>query len=160
MIEWHIEKRKISDLKTYTKNPRFLTRDQEAHLTISLDKFGIIDKPFINLDGTIIGGHQRINVLKKLEHDVIEVNVPSRPLTDKEVQELNIRHNKNTGDWDFDCLANAWEVTDLLDWGFSEEELTGDFDMKKEIDSIVAPEEDKKDKNKVTCPSCGHSFDK
>jgi hypothetical protein len=56
---WHIEKRKISELKDYGKNPRILKEDQEIHLRISLEKFGIIDKPIINLDNTIIGGHQR-----------------------------------------------------------------------------------------------------
>ena len=44
-------------------------------------------------------------------------------LTDKEVEELNIRLNKNTGNWDFDALANRFEVPDLLEWGFDEREL-------------------------------------
>ena len=42
----------------------------------------------------------------------------------KHVEELNIRLNKNTGEWDWDILANDWEVDDLLAWGFTEEELS------------------------------------
>ena len=33
--------------------------------------------------------------------------------------------NKNTGDWDFDILANSWDATDLIDWGFTIDELVG-----------------------------------
>jgi DNA modification methylase len=120
-IEWHIEKRKVSDLKAYHKNPRRLTKDQAAHLKTSLDKFGLIDKPCINLDNTVIGGHQRLNVWGR---DEIEVNVPNRMLEDKEVEECNIRLNRNTGEWDFDVLANEWETADLIDWGFTLDELS------------------------------------
>jgi len=99
-IEWHIEKRKISELKDYSKNPRTLSKDQEAHLRQSLTKFGLIDKPIINTDNTIIGGHQRKRTLKKMGLKEIEVNVPSRPLDEKEIEELNIRLNKNTGSFE------------------------------------------------------------
>ena len=54
----------------------------------------------------------------------IDVRVPSRTLTDREVEELNIRLNKNTGSFDFDILANNFEVDDLLDWGFEPFELS------------------------------------
>jgi len=60
----------------------------------------------------------------------VECWYPSRLLTDKEVEELNIRLNKNTGNWDFDALANGFEVPDLLEWGFDERELQlGGFDL-------------------------------
>jgi ParB-like chromosome segregation protein Spo0J len=154
MIKWHLEKRKIKDLKPYSKNPRQLTKDQEAHLTVSLDKFGIIDHPFINLDNTIIGGHQRIHVLKKLGFKEIDVNVPERMLADKEVEEINLRHNKNTGEFDFDCLANMWEVEDLLKWGFTEGELGGLAVMPEEVEE----KEEKGGKAKKCCPKCGHEF--
>ena len=49
--------------------------------------------------------------------------VPSRLLTQKEVEELNIRLNKNGGEFDFDMLANEWNIDDLAQWGFSHEEL-------------------------------------
>ena len=43
---------------------------------------------------------------------------------DKE-RELNVRLNKNTGDWDFDLLANHFDIDELIDWGFDNKELTG-----------------------------------
>jgi len=55
------------------------------------------------------------------------VRVPERELTEREAEELAIRLNKNTGDWDFDALANNFELDDLLDWGFDKKEL--DIDL-------------------------------
>jgi len=49
--------------------------------------------------------------------------VPNRKLTDKEFKEYNVRSNKNSGSWDFDILANSFELPDLLEWGFEEKEL-------------------------------------
>ena len=53
----------------------------------------------------------------------MDVYVPDTPLTEEEVQELNIRLNKNVGNWDFDVLGNSWDPNDLVDWGFSMEDL-------------------------------------
>ena len=41
---------------------------------------------------------------------------------DKE-RELNIRLNKNVGEFDYDILANMFDVGDLTAWGFSEKDL-------------------------------------
>ena len=135
-ITWHLEKRKLKDLQAYYKNPRRLTDKQWEHLRTSLDKFGLIDRPCINANGTIIGGHQRINVMMKDGEEEIEVMVPDRLLDNAEVEELNIRLNKNTGEWDFDILANEWDQDDLLSWGFDATE----FDLG-EIDVIETDEE-------------------
>lgn len=140
MIKWHLETRKISSLKNHSKNPRRLTEEQFKHLSTSLQKFGLIDKPIINPNGLIIGGHQRKNVLYKLGIKEVECWVPSSPLDDKQIDELNVRLNKNTGEWDFDILANEWDVKDLTEWGFTAEELAG-----APITEIDPTEEDEDD---------------
>lgn len=123
MFIWTTEHRKLSELKPYDKNPRTLTQTQAMQLSDSLDRFGLIDKPVINLDGTIIGGHQRIELYAQKGATEIEVWVPDAELSEKEVEELNIRLNRNGGEWDYDCLGNGFEITDLLQWGFLEEDL-------------------------------------
>lgn len=123
MINWKLETRKIKDLREHPRNPRQLKGAQSLHLQKSLETFGVIDKPVITLQNQIIGGHQRLKVLKKMGIKEIECWIPDRDLTDKEVDELCIRLNKNTGEWDFDKLANEWELTDLLEWGFLPEEF-------------------------------------
>lgn len=151
-IHWSLREYKIGDLTDYSKNPRQLTESQYKQLKTSLDKFGMIDKPIVNADNrnTIIGGHQRINVLRKVGAATVTAWVPSRELTEKEVEELNIRLNKNTGEWDFDILANEFEFDDLLSWGFDENELIGfgaDAENAEDLNSgaDAEPEMDKAD---------------
>lgn len=153
MIEWHVEKRKISQLKDYDKNPRRITKEQAEHLKTSLERFGLAERPIINLDNTIIGGHQRRSILKKMGLKEVECNVPDRMLDEKEVEELNIRLNKNSGEFDYDLLANNFEVPDLITYGFDIKELYG---HNVQLES-TEPVEDKKKKLKM-CPSCGHEF--
>ncbi len=122
-MKWILEKRKIRDLYANHKNPRRLSKKDAEQLEKSLDKFGLCEPIVINPDGAIIGGHQRIRVLKKMGHTEVEVYVPDTALSEAEEAELNIRLNKNLGDWDFDVLANCWDASELVEWGFSMEEL-------------------------------------
>lgn len=116
---------RLDELTDYYKNPRSLSEKEFKQLKTSLDKFGMIDKPIVNADSanTIIGGHQRKHVLEASGVTAIECWIPDRELSEREVEELNIRLNKNTGSWDFDTLANEFELDDLLEWGFDKTEL-------------------------------------
>lgn len=128
-MKWKVETRKVDELRDYHKNPRKLSKSEELQLQASLKKYGQIDKIVINHDNVIIGGHQRKRTLKKLGLDEVEVMVPERVLSDDEVEELNIRLNKNNGSWDFDVLANDFKLDDLLKWGFDETELQIDKEL-------------------------------
>lgn len=122
---WHTEKRKIKDLKEHEKNPRKITKDQMEKLKQSLKSFNYVETIVIDLDNTILAGHMRIRALKALGRikEEIEVRVPNRQLTQKEAEEYLIRSNKNSGEWDWERLANEWEIPDLFNWGFTEDEL-------------------------------------
>jgi DNA modification methylase len=135
MRKWHLETRNIEALQEHPKNARSLTKDQAKHLMQSMAKFGLIDKPIITLDGNVIGGHQRLKVLKQLGHEEVECWVCNEELSDSEIDELNIRLNKNTGEWDWDVLANEWNPEDLFNWGFTEEEL-----QFKPIEEVLSEE--------------------
>ena len=157
MISWSLEKRPIKSLTSYPKNARSITKQQDAQLQSSIEKFGLADKPIINQDGTVIGGHQRLRILKRMGHKEVECWVPNKPLEDKQMEELNIRLNKNTGIWDWECLANEWDIMDLLEYGFREEELDGVFKEEGESDEEQKPK--KKKKKLAHCPACGHEFE-
>ncbi|SRR5258706_3719907 len=124
MIKWSLKTFPIKKLKDYHKNPRKLSIEQYDQLKVSLEKFGLIDKPIVTQDGIIIGGHQRKNVLKKAGIKEVECYIPDRELTEKEIEELNIRLNKNTGSFDFDILANQFDLDELCQWGFKLEEFS------------------------------------
>jgi len=141
-VKWKLEKRKLDDICEYIINPRQITHEQGKHLKSSLQKFGQCQPLVINTDNLMIGGHQRLKYLKQLGYKEVEVYVPDRTLEPIEVKELNIRLNKNIGDWDWDMLANAWEAEDLIDWGFSLEDL--------HISSEPEPEDEEKKPKKYT----------
>lgn len=126
--KWTLQKWDINKLIEYPDNPRKITKKQMKHLKNNIEKFGLIDKPIINCDGTIIAGHQRIRVMRQLGHTEIEVMVPDRHLNNAEVQELNFRHNNNGGYNDDDMLSSNYEYIDLMNWGYQyliqEEEAT------------------------------------
>ena len=130
-LTWKLEERKLGDLKPYKKNPRTLNKNQFTHIKESIDKFGLIDRIIINLDNTIIGGHQRRTILVKDNILTCDCWVPSRMLTDKEMEELNIRLNGNHGSFDDDILANLYEMDDLMQWGLDRLEKEEKISNKK-----------------------------
>ena len=141
-----IVNKKIDDLIFAEYNPRQLSKEQFKYLKDSIHRFGLVDPVIINKNkerkNIIIGGHQRTKVAKAMgikQVPCVELNLSY----DKE-KELNIRLNKNTGDWDFDLLANNFDIEELTDWGFDESELKIDlFDEEKDglIDDDEIPEE-------------------
>lgn len=124
-LTWHTEQRKISDLVPFEHNPRRLTELQAKQLQVSLEKFNLVEIPAINTDNVILAGHQRLKIMQLLGRgeEMTDVRVPNRLLTPEEVKEYVVRSNKNTGEWDFDILANTFDPEALQDWGFSKGEL-------------------------------------
>tara|TARA_Y100000004_G_C8895738_1_gene404068 strand:- start:31 stop:1179 length:1149 start_codon:yes stop_codon:yes gene_type:complete len=123
-------------------NPRQLTEEQYQQLKDSITRFGLVDPIIVNQHqdrkNIIVGGHQRTRVAKKLgieEVPCVFVNLPY----EKE-RELNVRLNKNTGGWDYDILADMFELDELIDWGFNEEELVG-FDAEIEVEGNIDDDE-------------------
>lgn len=113
---------KISYLVPADYNPRKLSDKQASDLRASLERFGLADPIVVNVGGGVIGGHQRIKVLADLGIEEADVRVPSRKLNDAEERELNVRLNKNLGDWDWQRLGD-FDRDLLLDAGFEEGEL-------------------------------------
>ena len=150
-MKWHLEARSLASLTPHPKNARQLSKDEAKHLKKSLSKFGLIDKPIITPSGLIIGGHQRINVLREMGHSEIECWVSdTEEWSDRDIDELNIRLNRNTGSWDWDKLANEWNMSDLIEWGFTEQDLQVDvipgLGGEEEQDEELAPPKDPRTK--------------
>lgn len=155
MIEWILVKKKISELKEDPRNPRTLSKKQGKLLQDSLSEYGLADKPIINQDNTIIGGHQRIKILKKMGYKEVECFIPESPLSEEQAKSLNLVLNRVHGDFDYDMLADDWEPEDLINHGFSEQELHLNDEPIEEIEEKQPKEQKKK---QVACPSCGYEF--
>ena len=116
-------------------NPRQLTKDQYKGLRDSIERFGLVDPIIVNKHkdrkNIVVGGHQRIRIAQDLgfkKIPCVEVELDA----DRE-KELNIRLNKNVGEWDYDALANHFDVGELTEWGFTDDELQFYVDEPEEI---------------------------
>jgi len=121
-----IESIKINKLKPAKYNPRQISTKQYNDLKKSIEKFSLVDPIIINKDLTVIGGHQRLKICKELKHTEIDCVVLD--LSKEDERELNIRLNKNTGDFDMDILANEFDIDELTDWGFKHIDLDVNID--------------------------------
>lgn len=139
---------KISELKPAVYNPRKWSEAAIAGLSDSIKQFGLVDPILVNgadnRRNVVIGGHFRLKVATDLGHKEVPVVYLDIPDEAKE-KELNLRLNKNLGDWDYDLLAE-FDESPLADIGFDSEELdtifdlTVDepdtFDLQKELDKL------------------------
>jgi DNA modification methylase len=151
-LSWHTEQRKVSDLIPNENNPRKMSEKQAEELKKSLETFNLAEIPAINTDNKIVAGHMRVATLQLLGRgdETIDVRVPNRKLTDKEYKEYLLRSNQNRGDWDWDLLANNFDINELIGAGFDEElsfmfddvmTLSEDgFDVEKALKEIAVPE--------------------
>lgn len=123
----------INDLKPAAYNPReeLYPGDPEyENIKNSIQEFGYADAIVVNKDLTVIGGHQRLNVLKDLGYSDIEV--AQVDLTKKQEKALNIALNKITGRWDDKKLADLFKDLNADSFKLN---LTGFND--KELSSIL-----------------------
>lgn len=128
-----IVKKNIYELREADYNPRQLTEKQHKDLKSSIEKFGFVDPIIINdnpkRQNVVIGGHQRLKIAREL--GIVDVPCVLLNLSKKEERELNIRLNKNSGGWDWDKLANEFDISELTEWGFKENELLFDTVSKQ-----------------------------
>jgi len=134
-LQWHTEKRKVSELLPYDRNPRQISEKQMHDLQKSLKKFNLVELPAIDADGRVVAGHQRLKALQLLGrgNEKIEVRVPNRKLTEQEYKQYLISSNAISGDWDFEKLKN-FDVELLLGAGLNENELANIWDQTLEIE--------------------------
>ena len=107
----------IADLRTAEYNPRKALKpgDKEYEkIKNSIVEFGYCEPVIVNADMTIIGGHQRVTVLKDLGYEEIECIVISIDKTKEKA--LNIALNKITGEWNKELLADL--IKDLQESDF------------------------------------------
>jgi DNA modification methylase len=131
-------------------NPRKHDSVATEQLKQSIKKFGLVDPIIVNSAsnrfGIIIGGHFRWEVAKELGYKTIPVVYVDIPNLEKE-KELNLRLNKNTGEFDWDLLAK-FDESFLADIGFSSGELDcifdvevpGEFNLGKELEKLSIKE--------------------
>lgn len=114
----------IGQLKPAAYNPRKQLKpgDKEYEkIKNSIQEFGYVEPIIVNYDMTVIGGHQRLNVLKDLGYEEVQCVVVHIE-DEHKVKALNIALNKITGAWNEQLLADL--IVDLQSVDFNVD-LTG-----------------------------------
>ncbi len=128
-----MQKIKINELKAAKYNPRRkLEKTDEAYKRIkaSIEEFGYVDPIIVNYKNmTVIGGHQRLEILKELGYEEIECVVVN--LDEKQEKRLNLSLNKNSGYWDNTKLEELFDELKL-----SEEELFSTGFSMSEVENL------------------------
>ena len=114
---------KISDVKPNPKNPRVIKDDKFKKLVKSIQEFpDMLNKRplivFTDVDGkyVVLGGNMRLKALNELKFKEIPVIIADE-WTEEQKHEFLIKDNVGFGEWDWDSLANEWDVEKLDDWG-------------------------------------------
>lgn len=137
----------INLLKASSYNPRKWSNEAIEQLTKSVKRFGLVDPIICNRasgrENIVIGGHFRLKIANDLGYTTVPVVYLNIPDIEKE-KELNLRLNKNVGEFDLDLLAE-FDESFLADIGFTSEELDDifpaeenleQFDLNKELNKL------------------------
>lgn len=171
-----VEKRLI-DLNPAEYNPRIpLKPGMPAYekLRRSIEDFGAVEPIIWNQrTDTVVGGHQRLQVLTDIAIDKGEIETATTDvvvvdLPKKKEKALNLALNKITGSWDEALLGQLLSELDgpeLELTGFENFEIeayTGDLDASalftpkdpEPVSEVVAAKP-----RTITCPHCGQEFE-
>ena len=143
----------VGELKPAAYNPRKKLKagDKEYEkIKNSIQEFGYVEPVIVNYDMTVIGGHQRLTVLKDLGYTEVQC-VVVRIEDENKVKALNVALNKITGAWDEQLLADllvdlktkdfntdftgfeAPEIEQLFSKVHNKEIKEDDFDVDEEL---------------------------
>lgn len=115
-LEWHTEQRRVKDLLPLKINPRSISDKKRRKLLNSLMDFGPVDLPAVNTDNKIVAGYRHVAILQLIGggDELIDVDVPNRPLTNKEYKTYPLTSNRVHGEFDYDLLSEYFNIGMIL----------------------------------------------
>lgn len=138
-----IKKVSIDKIFPNANNPRIIKDYKFKKLVNSIEEFPEMLKlrPIVvNKQMEILGGNMRYRACKEAGLKEVYI-IKADNLTDKQTEEFIVKDNVGFGEWDWDILANDWDVKQLEDWGldgfpFEEEVLEAEEDNYTEPNEI------------------------
>ena len=140
---------KISQLKSNPNNPRLIKDDKFKKLVTSLREFPEMmeKRPMVcvtDADGKLypLGGNMRLKALQELKYKEIPDNwiMLADEWSEEKRKEFTIKDNVGFGEWDWDALANEWNVEELAEWGLDIPNFEIDEVLEAEEDDFDVPE--------------------
>jgi|14BtaG_2_1085337.scaffolds.fasta_scaffold115056_2 hypothetical protein len=142
------EKVAIGKVHLAPHNPRVIKNDKFRKLVSSIKEFPEMLKVrpiVVDEENMVLGGNMRLRAC--LEAGLKEVYIiKASEFTEEQKQEFIIKDNSSFGEWDWDLLANQWDINDLSDWGINipasyfDEDVEPEFDMDeldKDLDTYI-----------------------
>nr|AKH47387.1 hypothetical protein [uncultured marine virus] len=145
--------RKIVNIKTIKEtpgNPRFIKDAKFKKLVKSVKSapWMMLIRPIVvDETMTILGGNMRLKACQSAGIFDIPIHIETG-LTEAQKREFIIKDNSGFGEWDWDILANEWDVKQLSDWGLD----LPVFDLPTEDDQ---QSNDENNDPKDVCEMCG-----
>jgi len=131
-----IKKVKISEVKRNPNNPRLIKDYKYKKLVKSIKDFpNMLElRPIVvDEDMVILGGNMRYRASVDAGLNEVWIKVADN-LTEDQKKEFIIKDNSNFGEWDWDMLANEWDVDSLGEWGLDLPAVYFDDDEEPEFD--------------------------
>ncbi len=137
---------KISEVKSNPNNPRVIKDDKFRKLVQSLKdlpEMAEVRPIVVNQDMIVLGGNMRLKAMQEAGWKEVPIEIVD--WSEEKQQEFIIKDNVGFGEWDWDILANDWDVSQLEEWGlevpgFAFQELEAeedDFEMPDEIKTDI-----------------------
>jgi DNA modification methylase len=130
-----MQKVNIKEVKSNTANPRIIKDGKFKQLVQSIKEFPemLELRPIVvNADMVVLGGNMRLKAC--IDAGLKEVPIIIADSLDEAKQkEFIIKDNVGFGEWDWNVLANEWEVEELAAWGL---DLPLDFEDENEIEAV------------------------
>ena len=170
---------KVKDIKQNHNNPRVIKDDKFHKLVHSIKEFPQMMelRPIIiNDENIVLGGNMRLAALKELGYKDIpdEWVKKASDLTPEQEKEFIIKDNVGYGTWDYDVLANEWDVDILVNWNVEIPNYNVNFTPNINPDikyTNITQEEIQKEEERLAkqmsgitkqreciCPNCGTEF--
>jgi len=113
---------KLSSIKPNPSNPRIIKDERFERLKQSITDFPQMMelRPMIvDESNTLLGGNMRFKALQDLGYKEIPDNwiKKASELTEEQKKEFIIKDNVGFGEWEWEQLANEWDVEQLTEWG-------------------------------------------
>ena len=133
----------IKDIKPNPNNPRVIKDEKFAKLVQSLKELpemASVRPVVVNSDMIVLGGNMRLKAMKEAGWKEVPVEIVD---WDEEKQrQFIIKDNVGFGEWDWEMLANEWDVEQLEEWGLDiptfEQEVT---ELEAEEDDYEIPDQ-------------------
>ena len=132
------QKVKLSEIKRNPDNPRLIKDNKYKKLVTSIIEFPemLEIRPIVvNDDMVVLGGNMRLKACQEAKLREVPI-IKASKLTAEQQREFIVKDNVGFGEWDWNMVANEWDLDKIQDWGMdvlgfnvNDEDLKDGFDL-------------------------------